>query len=383
MTAASSSHAALLSGESWAAFCDQLKRCGEQILRPEAPDDPHTRAEGYRYLTRLLRIGLEMHLEFADAEFPGFFKTSHETAKIGADNPDNIYDYARVSGDCDYRIIGERGSVPYLSFTSQKGGYETDGRMTNTGFIDAAQLEVDADGHFEIIVSQQQPAQGNWLPMEAATVSLLVRQTFMDRSHEAPAKLHISRIGAEQRPGPLDPTRLTTALQRAGSFVENTARLFADWSQSYLPHSNQLPPADQALCQSVGGDPNIFYYHSHWALAPDEALLIEIDQVPECDFWNLQINNYWMESLDYRYHNICINNHQARYTPEGGVVLVLSELNPGVANWLQAAGQRQGTMCLRWVGAGSAIGAANHPRTRVVAVSAVAGLLAAGKEGGE
>ena len=33
-----------------------------------------------------------------------------------------------------------------------------------------------------------------------------------------------------------------------------------------------MPPADQALCQSVGGDPNIYYYHSYWKLAPDEAL---------------------------------------------------------------------------------------------------------------
>jgi len=73
----------LLSGETWSQFCDHLKRCGQQILRPETPADPATRAEGYRYLTRLLRIALEMHVEFADPAFPSFFKTSHETAKIG------------------------------------------------------------------------------------------------------------------------------------------------------------------------------------------------------------------------------------------------------------------------------------------------------------
>jgi hypothetical protein len=50
----------------------------------------------------------------------------------------------------------------------------------------------------------------------------------------------------------------------------------------------------------VGGDPNIFYYHSYWSLQEDEALLIEIEGVPECRFWNLQLNNYWIESLDYR-----------------------------------------------------------------------------------
>ena len=154
MTISSIDQQHLLSGQTWSTFCDHLKRCGEQILRPEAPADAATRAEGFRYLTRLLRIGLEMHIEFADPAFPSFFKTSHETAKIGADNPDNLYEYSRLDGTLDYRIKGHRGSVAYLSFGTQKGGYETDGTLTQTGFIDASQLQVDAQGNFEIILSQ-------------------------------------------------------------------------------------------------------------------------------------------------------------------------------------------------------------------------------------
>lgn len=357
----------LLTGEAWSVFCDHLKRSGEQILRTETPNDPATRAEGFRYLTRLLRIALEMHVEFADPAFPSFFKTSHETAKIGADNPDNIYEYARLKGDLDYKIRGNRGTVSCLSFATQKGGYETDGRMTVTGFLDASQLQTDENGDFEITISREAQT-GNWLPMEDASVSVLVRQTFMDRKTEVPAQLHIERVGTQDTPGPLDPVVFAQALQRASSFVENTAKLFADWAQSYQPHSNQLPPADQAHCQAVGGDPNIFYYHSHWALKEDEALVIHVDKVPDCAFWNLQINNYWLESLDYRYHQICINKHQAVYDERGGFTLVLSERNPGVPNWLQTAGVRQGTMCLRWVGAKEQC----HPTTQLISIDKLA-----------
>jgi hypothetical protein len=30
-------------------------------------------------------------------------------------------------------------------------------------------------------------------------------------------------------------------------------------------------------------------------------------KVPPCRTWNFQLNNYWMESLDYRYHTIHVN----------------------------------------------------------------------------
>lgn len=352
---------AVISGQSWDAFCDALKRAGQQILRPEAPATELDRAEGYRYLTRLLRIGLEMHLEFADADFPGFLAPSHETGKIGADNPDNLYLMARISGRNRYRISGDRGSVPYLSFGSQKGGYETNGRMEQTGFLDSAQLKLDAQGRFEIIVSAE-PQDGDWLKTDADSNAIIVRQTFKDRKTERPAQMKIERLGSDSTPVPLSADRLQQGLFRATSFVEGTATLFANWAQSYLAHVNQLPPADQALCQRVGGDPNIFYYHSAWALKEDEALVFHVARIPDCRFWNLQINNWWMESLDYRHHSIHLNLHSARRDADGGVTMVLSHRNPGHANWLDTAGHTRGTMCFRWVGAKEQV----HPTTRVI-----------------
>ncbi|MGH8808141.1 MAG: DUF1214 domain-containing protein, partial [Noviherbaspirillum sp.] len=273
----------------------------------------------------------------------------------------------RLNGRNDYRIRGNRGTVSYLSFGSQKGGYETDSKMAQTGFIDAARMQFAADGSFELILSQK-PHAGNWLPLEATSNALVVRQTFLDRRTEKPAQLTIEPIGSNVKPVPLDPVKLHDGLRNAARFVENTAKLFADWSQSYQAHPNQLPPADQALCQAVGGDPNIFYYHGYWALEEDEALLIEVERVPECRFWNLQMDNYWMESLDYRYHRIHLNKHSARYDDNGGVTVVLAHRDPGLPNWLETAGHRVGTMAMRWVGAKEHV----HPTTRVVKLAELA-----------
>lgn len=350
----------VINGNTWSDFCDSLKRAGNQILREETPDSALDRAEGFRYLSRLLRIGLEMHLEYADPEFPGFFCPSHETAKIGADNPDNLYGMARIDPAHDYLIEGHRGSVSYLSIGTQKGGYESDGKMEQTGFIDHDELDIAPDGSFTVVLSQT-PQAGNFLALEPETNAVIVRQTFLDRGAEQPATLSIRRRDGLARPEPLSAERLSRALANVGQFVEGTSKLFADWAQSYLNHPNQLPPADQALCQSVGGDPNIYYYHSYWELADDEVLEIHVPRVPECSFWNIQVNNYWMESLDYRYFRISLNAHSARLDPDGGVTLVLAHADPGHPNWLQTADHDKGTLCLRWVGADEPV----HPVTRV------------------
>jgi hypothetical protein len=244
--------------------------------------------------------------------------------------------------------------------------------MIQTGFLDASALSLDADGRFEIVLSTQ-PQPGNWLKIEDASNAVIVRQTFLDRRVETPAQLRIERIGGKAAPAPLTAERLAQGLDRTAKFVEGTATLFANWSQSYLPRPNELPPADQALCQRVGGDPNIFYYHAYWQLQPDQALLVYLPRIPDCRFWNLQINNWWMESLDYRYHRICVNQHAAQHDADGSVTIVLAHRDPQHPNWLETAGHDKGTMCFRWVGASEQV----HPQTRVVAFADLRQELAA------
>ena len=101
---------------------------------------------------------------------------------------------------------------------------------------------------------------------------------------------------------------------------------------------------DPEVSNAAGGDPNIVYYHSHWALAGDEALLIEVTP-PACEYWNFQLNNYWMESLDYRYHNIHTNKHLAQYEADGAVRLVVAHADQGLPNWIDTAGHARRARC--------------------------------------
>lgn len=361
--------AAAAATDPWHAFCDQLKLAGDQILRPEAPQDDFNRAEGYRYLSRLLRAALEQEVECSNPQFPVFYQLSNETIKIGADNPDNYYLNAQVDGRYDYRIRGTRGTVSYVGFNTKAGGYGKSGTLLPTGALDTETIKVEADGTFEIIVSATRKP-GNWLPMTAESTTLLVRQTFMDRQKEKPAELTIECLNGAPQPAPLEPKQLSAQLLSAASFVQGTARIFADWSQRFKANPNAFTVLDQAEFLRQGGDPNIFYAHGYWKLQPDEALVIDIPPTMS-EFWNLQIDNYWMESLDYRYFTIHLNKNNTRYRPDGGATLVLAHRDPGVPNWLNTTGHELGTLLYRVVHGKQPA----YPKTRVVKIAEVKGLV--------
>ena len=352
----------VVSGKSWDEFCDALKAAGAAMQFPGTPRDAFSQAEAYRYLSRITRAGLMAFVEHADQRAPVLHRVVNEHTKLGADNPDNYYLTAALNGNWDYRIRGKRNTIAYLSFGTQSGNYGQGG-LPPTGHIEADQLEIDADGNFELILSSN-PQSGNWLPMQPETGTLVVRQTFLDRDNEIPAELHIERINCpeeECKPAPLTPEQLDLGLGTTAGLVTGAPLLFAKWARDFRKHGNKLPRFDPEVSLQAGGDPNIAYYHSYWAVARDEALLIEVTP-PECEYWNFQLNNYWMESLDYRHHRIHSNKHLAKYAADGSVRLIVAHVDPGLPNWLETAGHSFGTMCFRWVRAREH----PQPQTRLV-----------------
>lgn len=336
----------IVTGKAWEEFCEQLKLAGEVLRSPGTPRDPFNQAEGVRYLTRLTRAGLEAFVEYSDPVFPVLRRMVHETAKMGADNPDNYYFNAQISGSYEYRITGRRNTVHYIGFFTQNGNYGTTGGLAPCGTLEGKDLVVEPDGSFEIIVSKN-PKGKNWLKLEEETGLLMVRQTFLNRFEEVAAELHISNMNGKSTPDPITPKMIDEGLKTASLFVAGAPILFARWARGFQKHPNRLPQFDPQVSNAAGGDANIIYYHSYWKLAPDEALEIKVNP-PACDSWNFQLNNYWMESLDYRYFTICTSKGYARYEDDGSIRLVVAHKDPGHANWLNTCGHEEGTMCWRW-----------------------------------
>ena len=335
--------------EKWDAFCENLKDVGS-IIESESALNETDQAEGYRYLLRLMRLSLEMNLEHSNPSTPSFYNLSHETAKIGADNPDNIYLNANIDGRQSYEIYGNVGESNYLSFGLKENRYSKDGTMISLGEIDMRDMTVDASGDFILYLGNQGESK-NFLPLPKNANMLIVRQTYENRISQTHAKINIKTTSSQATPELLTPAKLETQLNQSLAFVSGTASTFVKWVHEFKNnHRNQLPMGDQAFFQAAGGDPKICYLHGYYDFCKDEYLEITTN-IPDCEYWNFQLENYWMESLDYRHYPIHINKSSAILNSDNTLTINVSHHHINMENNLITEGRSNGAMLLRWIGA--------------------------------
>ncbi len=79
---------------------------------------------------------------------------------------------------------------------------------------------------------------------------------------------------------------------------------------------------------------------------PADAVVLELVP-PPCRYWSVSLATWFWESSDLANRQCSLNHAQATPDGDGVVRFVLSQSDPGVANWLDAAGHHRGTLALR------------------------------------
>jgi hypothetical protein len=108
---------------------------------------------------------------------------------------------------------------------------------------------------------------------------------------------------------------------------------------------NQINVASGA---TGGGMSTNLYAGGVFELAPDEALIIE-NRIPlKPNYVGFQLSNLWGESIEYANRTGSLNGHQMAVDPDGVIRLVVAHRDPGVPNWLDTSGHREGFLAPRW-----------------------------------
>jgi len=365
---ASGEHGGNGEGErAWREFLGSLADAAKTITGPTGAANALERAEGFRYLTRLIGAGLEMHLERADAARPSFTRMLSPIRKFLGDNPDVLYEVVPLEGARRYRVRGRRGSELYLAFCVYERTPE--GTTALGANLSDSQMRFEPDGSFEVELAAERPAGArNWLALGPRAASMIARQYFHAPASATPARLEIEAIPAAGPPEPLTEAALAERLAAVAHFVRETSELSA--ALSVFAGLNPAPrggePEHVAL-QVVGGvvqaerpsarelvaqldpklvaghlpTPDIAYTGAWWRIGPDEAVVAE-GTPPRCRYWSLQIFNRWLESPDYRYRRVALNDSQVKLEADGSFRVVIAARDPGARNWIDTAGHEEG-----------------------------------------
>jgi hypothetical protein len=236
-----------------------------------------------------------------------------------------------------------------IGFGLYSGGLGTPTGLVCDAYLDSEALALDSSRSFEIAIGcDATPGQG--LRSGPATNIFNARITLLHRATDRLPELELVRQGAAAKPPPLDPAAFSHGLDRVGRVLEGTVNQFLAWTRSFADHRHEVREIDPVLAAAAQGDPKTRYFYSDWQIAEDEAFVVDLEP-PPCEYWNLQIGNHWLESLDFMRFETHVNSATAVADDSGRVRVVVAHRDPGVPNWLDTAGRARGGLALRWIGA--------------------------------
>lgn len=393
--------------EGWVEFIRGLEQARQGLEDPAYyPPEPTDRnlAEGYRYLLgHLVRI-IESQTQ-QDPDFPYFQRSVRMLSKWTIDNPDTMYLSAAIDADGIYRIRG-RALDTTAWRTSARGGsgnraprvaifQTTTAQVGQSGelaemrecrnqtldSIDQFELELDAEGRFEIIVASRRPRdyQGDFLasraeapcPTPFGTITyrmreatqLNVREIFSDWTREIPLELEIVRLDMRGAPRPpRTSSEMGMHLSQIGRLVGNQIKF---WNRLHelglevngdrngdgrlaFPRNDLNPPAPPFIAGGTAGAGQL-YSAGTLELADDEALVIKVIAPAEPYYLGFQLSNLWGESPDQANYVSSQTGSQNPIASDGARYYVVSKQDPGTPGWLDTTGLDKLTMSMRFI----------------------------------
>lgn len=320
------------------------------------PESRHPRvADQAEYALVAMQAGCHHFHALHRTDYPAFYRQtvwSPYEAPWGGPSSDMVYAWVFLDGRRTYRIRGRRGTTRFTDLQLFNGYFEKEAAMRGLGSLDFDDLVTGPDGSFEFIASATRPPHGDWLPLDAGEPRICgqLRDTWYDWETERGIEIHIECLD----PGPdamiLPAAETHRRLLASGKLLERTvARAigYANLNRRLAGGDNGFGLVQGAGSTDQGASVRAGYLGMVWDLAPDEALVIELDP-PAARYWSFQLVDLWWMTLDFSFHQSGLNGHQAEVDADGKVRMVISFADPGVANWLDPLGTPTGLVQGRW-----------------------------------
>jgi hypothetical protein len=343
----------------WSALSETIAQIeAEYITAERGMTTAQERAAGRYLLANALQHAFQCWFE-VDPKRPLFHRWLSPTKKMLGDNPDAVYYGALTDPAGTYRIHGNVHGACYTSFSVEAGAMEGHLSKGVVATLNDTEFDVRPDGSYEIIASPE-PHDGNWLRLEPGAGSITTRHYWeWDRSVAADPTFHVPLwIEPVDDPGPapvMDDAAIAAGVQRVINFVRGATIDFPDLPPEVMPAwvSNEINAFDNSAYEESNTEigyaaADNAYLQTRYDLGPDDALVMR-GRWPRCRFANVVLWNHRLQTPPYRHRCVSLNRVQTQVARDGSFAMVVAHRDPGVPNWLDAAGQRTGMIFWRFL----------------------------------
>jgi hypothetical protein len=329
-------------------YLADLENAVKEIANTWRPNDPAYRADVYRQIMMNLSYAYFVYFH-ADPEHPDWAPLWNPVYTLQP-NPDDIYLYAAVRGDLKYMVRGNRGTVHLLTFNTQRGMVGMSDEIPGVdryNDIDDRALQIGPDGEFELLFSAEKPAgyTGNWAKMDPLATAMMVRYCSSDWLRQRDPQLSIECLDKVPLKPRLTPDQIVERIREMAKFPGRMAKLFFEWQNDIKKRAgvNVIDPG-----KIQGGLSKQIYWPAVFEFEDNEALIIETEMPKRIDYWNIQHNDPYFNAIEFVYRASSLNASTATIASDGKLYAVISLTDPGVPNWMDPAGFKQGTIYGRW-----------------------------------
>ena len=370
--------------EAWTQYhatLEEMRRLLEATARFR--DTPQHRAKAYHTLMEMQAMAYNFVIA-PRMSHPRFFRNcgwQTDIYTLGQNGQDLVYAVTFLDGRQTYRLAGTMGDVKVFLLQVLNGVFGEPG-VKVAGNYDWANFHIEPGGRFEAILSPE-PHPGNWIRLDPAIryQFLLVRRSLSDWQGDA-GELRLERI-SELAEGyydddEFDEAAVAARIRRASLFVRYLVKdfnigLYDTYLRNAANRKNVLTLLPGTVTSQVGSPSNNTAM-AIFELREDEALILELDKVPDGAYWSFQLGDVWSRSLDFVNRVSTLNDREIHVDPDGKVRVVIAHGDPGIANWLDPCGRVEGTVVFRNYRAASA----PVPSSRKVGRAELDGLLPVG-----
>jgi hypothetical protein len=328
------------------------RRYGEDLLRNSLPYRAHPESlELFTASTEELSFfavlqGLNQNRADPHANFVGRLPTMRGGLLVPGsrginDNPDTVYRVIPIHGSEEYLLTGRmhRHRPVVIDFSILSSALITIDNVSETRLI------TDDDGAFEILISSS-PARDHHNQLKSDLLAdkqfIVIRETLGDWKKQRPCQLQIRRLSSNALKAVFQEELIRSAAHHVRWWFELTVKVqgmaFAHpanfWPQPKIRSDNGML-VTQAY--SIG----------HFNITEDQALILTIAP-GSAGYVVVPVTNLWGITTDPVRRTTSLNSSQATPNSDGTYTFVLSIRDPGVANWVDSDGLRQGFLFLRW-----------------------------------